>query len=263
VIDPATIAAAIENHINAYLLSFACLPGAELRQDARCSWVDSGVPDVTFNAVVHANFGQGEIDAGIESVLSHFRRVARPVTWHVGPLSRPDDLPCHLEAHGMVHSEDEPGMAVGLDTLVPAPAIPAGLAIKPVEDEAGLRTWIRIWLFGAPEAIRTMYFEALRGRGIGGDLPWRYFVGSLDDEPAAISQLFTASGIASVQYVVTLPQFRRRGIGAAMTHRVLREGRDLGFRVAALTASPIGIGGYRRLGFREYCVFRRYEWFPG
>jgi len=62
--------------------------------------------------------------------------------------------------------------------------------------------------------------------------------------------------------VVTLPEVRRRGIGAAMTLRVLHEARAIGYRVAVLTASPDGIGVYRRIGFREYCLFRRYEWGP-
>lgn len=47
-----------------------------------------------------------------------------------------------------------------------------------------------------------------------------------------------------------------------MTLRVLRDARALGYRVAVLTASPSGIGVYRSLGFREYCLFSRYEWEP-
>jgi len=40
-------------------------------------------------------------------------------------------------------------------------------------------------------------------------------------------------------------------------------GQALGCRLAVLTASDEGIGIYRRLGFREYCRFRRYEWESG
>lgn len=60
-----------------------------------------------------------------------------------------------------------------------------------------------------------------------------------------------------MHYVVTLPEVRRRGIGASMTLRVLREARAMGYRVAVLTTSPDGIGIYRRIGFRAYCWFRR------
>ena len=78
----------------------------------------------------------------------------------------------------------------------------------------------------------------------------------------ATIELFTGAGVASVQYVVTLPAVRRQGIAAAMTRHALRAAGQLGYRVAVLTASPDGFGVYHRLGFREYCRFRRFEWEP-
>ncbi len=138
-------------------------------------------------------------------------------------------------------------------------AIPEGLAIETIRDEAGLKAWVDVWLGGAPAEIRPGMFEVLRQRGLGDDLPWRFFLGRLDGEPAATSELFIGEGVAGVQHVVTLPEQRRRGIGRAMTLHVLRDAQAMGYRVAVLTASPDGIGIYRRLGFREYCWFRRYE----
>jgi len=36
------------------------------------------------------------------------------VTWHVGPSAAPADLGGRLLGHGLVHAEDEPGMAFAL-----------------------------------------------------------------------------------------------------------------------------------------------------
>lgn len=47
-----------------------------------------------------------------------------------------------------------------------------------------------------------------------------------------------------------------------MTHQALRDARRMEFQVGVLTASPDGIGSYRRIGFREYCWFHRYAWEP-
>ncbi len=74
--------------------------------------------------------------------------------------------------------------------------------------------------------------------------------------------LFFAAGVASINWVVTLPQFRRQGIGAAMTLLAAREARSAGYRVGVLTASPLGINIYRRLGFQEYCQVSTYQWSP-
>src|SRR5581483_2422062 len=83
---------AIEENSNAYLLSYAGLPGAHLRQDEHLAWVDSGAAISDFNSVVYARFGPQEVDAGIDSVLTHFRTHERPLTWHIGPSSEPADL---------------------------------------------------------------------------------------------------------------------------------------------------------------------------
>jgi len=58
---------------------------------------------------------------------------------------------------------------------------------------------------------------------------------------------------------VTLLDLRRQGVGAAIT---LAAARDQGYRVAALTASPMGISIYPLLGFRAFCAFSTYEWHP-
>lgn len=261
-IDPATVAATIEANINAYLLSFARLPGATLHDAPESTWVDAGIADATFNAVVRATFDPGGVDAGAASVLAHFRRQARPVTWHIGPTTTPSDLDHSLLAHGMAHSEDEPGMAVELDHLRDDVGTPRGLTIETVRDEQGLEEWVSVWLFPVPSDIRRICLGVLRQRGLGDALPWRYYVGRLDGQPVATAELFVGTGVAAVHYVVTLPEARRRGIGAAMTLHVLREARALGYKVGVLTASPEGIGLYRRIGFQEYCLFRRYEWSP-
>ncbi len=116
--------------------------------------------------------------------------------------------------------------------------------------------------FPVPDSARRLDLDALRRRGLGGDLPWRYYVGRLGGAPVATAELFVGEGVAAVHHLVTLSEVRRRGIGSAMTRRLLGDARALGYRVGVLTASPSGIGNYRRIGFREYCEVRRFEWEP-
>ena len=260
-IDP-NVTVAIEANIAAHLRSFARLPGAVLHDEPSLVWVDSGVPVPTYNSVVHADFAPDAVDARIEEVLVHFRCHARPFTWHLGPSTRPTDLDRALLAHGLTLSDDEPGMAVALGVPDDG-AAPLGLTIKAVRDERDLGAWVDVWLFPLPVDARRLFVDALLVLGLGDDLPWRYYLGRLDGEPVATSMLFAEHGVAGVQYVVTLPAARRLGIGIAMTRRVLDDGQALGCRLAVLTASDEGIGIYRRLGFREYCRFRRYEWESG
>lgn len=258
-IDRLTIAAAIESSINAYHLSFACLPGAVVHDLHDSTWIDSGIPDSTLNWVLGARFSADTVDEGIKSILSHFRRRSSPLTWQIGPSSEPHDLDRHLVVHGLTHDEDEPGMAVEIEHIKAGLPVPDDLAIEPVRDDSRLREWIDLWLFPVPDEVRQVHFDALRARGLGDDSPWRYYIGRLNGTPVATSELFTDGAVAAVHFVVTLPSWRRQGIGSAMTLHVLREAQTAGYRVGVLTASPSGIGAYRRIGFREYCTFRHYE----
>src|SRR5260370_42104524 len=88
-IDPSTIDAAIEANINAYLLSFALLPGAVLHHDPQSIWADSGIASETFDSVGFTHFTPSELDPGLDSGVSHFRRRSLPVTRHVDHASKP------------------------------------------------------------------------------------------------------------------------------------------------------------------------------
>jgi GNAT superfamily N-acetyltransferase len=59
---------------------------------------------------------------------------------------------------------------------------------------------------------------------------------------------------------MTIPEARRRGIGAAITLAGLQEARDSGYRTGVLGSSAAGRSVYAGLGFREFCTIDLYEW---
>lgn len=98
--------------------------------------------------------------------------------------------------------------------------------------------------------------------GLGDSVPWRHFVGWLDGRAVASASLFLAAGVAGLYFVCTAPDFRGRGIGAAISRAALEGARDLGFRRGVLGSSSMGHGVYRRLGFRDVCSVDVWEWPP-
>jgi GNAT superfamily N-acetyltransferase len=121
---------------------------------------------------------------------------------------------------------------------------------------------MRVWGCRAPEEVIGLRLAAYRGLRLGPQSPLRLLLGTRDGEPVATAALLFGGGVAAIEDVVTLPGRRRQGIGAAITLAAARAARDQGYRVAVLTASPMGITIYRRLGFRDYCAFSTYEWHP-
>jgi GNAT superfamily N-acetyltransferase len=68
-------------------------------------------------------------------------------------------------------------------------------------------------------------------------------------EVCATAAVGVLGAYAEVFFVNTVPGWRGRGVGRAMTAAALRAGRARGARSAALDATPAGVPIYRRLGF--------------
>jgi ribosomal protein S18 acetylase RimI-like enzyme len=253
---------AIEANTIGYYLNYRRFAPTEIHDEPGLLWFSTGLALPEFNGVLRTELSPTEADARIAATLAQFERRRLPLIWHLGPSAQPVDLPERLLAHGLTHYEDEPGMAADLQAIDETSDAPPGLRIQPVADEAAFRLWLRVWGYEAPDAALELYFTLYAQLGLGAPQPLQHYLGWLDNAPVATAALFYDAGVVSVQHVVTLPAARRRGIGAAMTLHMLRLARAAGYRIATLTASPLGLNTYRRLGFREYCLFRRYLWQP-
>jgi ribosomal protein S18 acetylase RimI-like enzyme len=67
--------------------------------------------------------------------------------------------------------------------------------------------------------------------------------------------------VAGFFHVSTLPRFRRRGVAWALMCHALRAAQAEGVAFAALTAAPMAVTLYQRLGFVTCCTFD--QWMPG
>ncbi len=235
---------------------------AELYEGPDLTRVITGIPYPLFNGVFGTRLSPKGVDRAIEAAAARFAARRVPALWWVGPASKPDDLGTHLERHGFVHVGEVPGMAVDLETLEEGRPAPAGLSIERVEDEETMRTWARVAWDGTgfPEAGREAFVHLVASLGSASDLSQVCYLGVLDGVPVATSALVTHAGVAGIYAVATLPEARRKGIGAALTLAPLRDAREIGYRVGTLQASAMGFPVYRSLGFRQVCAIGQYRW---
>ena len=234
----------------------------ELHHEPDMIWLSTDIPFYLCNIVGRVQLDTNDINARIDATLTRFKSRGVPMSWWTGPATRPTDLGKYLEAHGLTHVEDYPGMAVDLLTLNVDLSVPPGLTIERVGDVEGLEKWIHPFTIGIgyPDYFAKIIFDSTAALGFGLHLPMRHYVGLLKGEPVACSTLMLGSGVAGIYNVATVPEACRQGIGTTMTLAPLREARTLGYRVAILQSSQMGMGVYRRLGFKEYCKIGMYMW---
>jgi ribosomal protein S18 acetylase RimI-like enzyme len=229
------------------------------------AWAISGVLTPFMNGVFRTRIRRGEtVDRRVEQVIDHAGRRAVPMGWFIMPGTQPADLAASLQAHGFRHDMDDPAMAVDLGTLPLQRPLPEGFDIVEVLDLATLEAWITAWgdSYGATAAHRTSRLAFRRGASFGPGARYRSFLVYLDGRPVATSELFLYDHVAAIFWVGTVPWARHRGLGTAITLAPLLEARRLGYQVGALTASSLGYGVYKRLGFKEMARIPVYVWEP-
>jgi GNAT superfamily N-acetyltransferase len=259
-LSPQALAEATETNQIAFFRLFKRLPSTEMYDDPEMLWFITGIAHPLMNGIAGARLAtlttEG-LDAKIAGTVARLKSRNVPFIWWTGPFSQPKDLGTHLEAHGLKHADDEPGMAIDLRTINESVSWPSNLQIERVRDTRLLRQWSDglTWL---PAPGRKALAELTVEVGFGDNAPLRHYVSFIKGQIVARSTLLLGAGVAGMYMVGTIPEARRQGIGSAMTLVPLLEAREMGYRVGILQSSEMGYNVYRRLGLantaRSACI---------
>jgi GNAT superfamily N-acetyltransferase len=152
-----------------------------------------------------------------------------------------------LKTHDWVIDEEEPSML--LQPIPATPESPAGLDIHHVSTESELDDFLHITKTGR-RWIPSL--EAATDPNVA------LFVGYVDGTPVATSRINIMGDVGDINGVETLPTYRRRGIGTALTWAAVAAGKERGCTAITLSASPMGYPVYLKMGFEPICVYRTY-----
>jgi ribosomal protein S18 acetylase RimI-like enzyme len=259
----ASMARAVEANLFAFFEQLGEWPRVELHDEARCLWTQSDLPFPLFNSVARARLSDGEADADIDARIRQCGDRRVPMLWWTGPSTTPADLGERLERRGFI-MEPAFGMAAALDTLAIEPGADSDLSVETVDDAGALAIWSRVLCdaFSAPQSFGEAFADLAAAMGLDVTSPFRHFLGRVQGEPAATCSVFFGAGVAGIYDVATLPQRRRRGLGAAVTRAAAAEALARGYRMAILHSSTAGAAMYRALGFDEVCLIGQHVWAP-
>ena len=240
----------------------------EAHLDPDVAWAVSPIADTFRNVVVDARFEPADALRRIIEIREAYSRGDTGFVWWVAPFDKPADLGGRLTEAGLTLEGNAPAMAAELDDLPLDEPPPDGLEIVPVTDAGRLREFLTIveadwleWAGGVATPIQRRTLDAFQR-----EIPRRFrsepvalrWLGRVEGRPVATSRVSIGGGVAGLYAILTLPTYRGRGIGRAMTLAALRAAAGIGYRIGVLQSSDLGYGVYQKLGFRELFTYDIY-----
>ncbi len=210
----------------------------------------SGVPTAVCNCIIIKKDDPAQVQEALDTAARWTSESGISVLWWFSPSAWSDQVQQIVDKAGLEPEGTTPAMVLPLDSTAPVP-LPDGLEIAEARGADARRDWARLICAGFGfneeqiEAFSTA--EAAIPEGIF-DEQFRY-VGYLDGKPASGSSLSMRSNLAGIYAVATLPEARKKGLGAAMTRHAVLEGKARGAEAAILQATEIGRPVYERMGF--------------
>ncbi|MFZ0249295.1 MAG: GNAT family N-acetyltransferase [Acidimicrobiales bacterium] len=148
--------------------------------------------------------------------------------------------------------------------LPQAPSID-GVTTRVVDDEAGVRDFISVnaeayATYGMPSDVLVDVFD--EPGAVLADTAASIVVARRNDTPVATAMVYESDGVASLQWVGTVPTERGTGLGALVTVLATNLAFAGGASSCSLQASPMGASVYHRLGYETMYHYEEYVRWP-
>jgi Acetyltransferase (GNAT) domain len=148
---------------------------------------------------------------------------------------------------------------------LPDPVAIEGVTTHVVDDEAGVRDFISVnaeayATYGMPSEVLVDVFD--EPGAVLEDTAATIVVARRGEQPVATAMVYESDGVASVQWVGTLPAQRGTGLGALVTVLVTNFAFAAGASSCSLQASPMGASVYHRLGYETMYHYEEYVRWP-
>lgn len=212
-------------------------------------------PSIIYRASLHKE----NIEVSIETIIKGIEEGIIPEWWVINPESTPDNLKETLLTKGFVClGDDEPGMALCLDDTPKFPECPQYIKVSRVQSSEEFKDWVHTVnkaLHGWELLSTEKYYSWLDADNIV------FYLAYFEGKPVATSATIQNGNKGSIEFVSTLSEYRKRGIGTAVSVTALCGLRDKGVGLVTLRSCNEAISMYEKLGFQTYYnqIIMKYE----
>ena len=194
-----------------------------------------------------------DAESRVAAITEQLKKLDCPGLFWVGPCTLPANLDEILIQNGWVHLASPPAMVIDLESLE-IPQLLEGFQLRRVANEEELSVWHQAIAEGFGMSI-----EVARMFAWNPSEQIRFYTAFLNGDVVGTTALILKNGVAGIYCLSTLPEFRARGIGSALTALPLVEARSEGYHIGTLQSSKMGLPVYLRLGFQEVCKLRMFS----
>jgi GNAT superfamily N-acetyltransferase len=256
---------AIEHNIYEWAKAIQNLEHIEYEEKDEFAKYYSGIPFPMANGVINTNIPSETAEQTIDEIVSFFEERKMPFVWYTGPSSQPHNLKELLINNKLISVGKEPGMAYNLNSLALDTKPIPNLKIVEVGNIEAAKLWADVCFTVAEwpkELMLDLMVNIIISTCLNDNSPHKAFIGYYNDIPIATSYVFFGAGVAGIYNVCTLEEARNKGIGTAMSVKCLQQANEIGYEVAILQSSEMGINVYNNIGFKEYCRLEVFMWSP-
>jgi acetyltransferase (GNAT) family protein len=165
----------------------------------------------------------------------------------------PGDVDAYLTGRGFFPHSALPAMGVDIASLKPT-TLPDGYELVRVGDGDDGEEWVRQFAVGyeLPLGVAQCFSPVALHADTSPESRLQFFAIRRNGKIVCTSTCYLDEGLAGIYCVSTIPEERRKGLGAHATAEPLRLAARLGYRVGILQSSEAGHDLYRSLGFADF-----------
>jgi GNAT superfamily N-acetyltransferase len=239
---------------------FGSQNGCKLIKGKAANWIIT-TPSCWPNMIYNIRFTNGDFIKYVKDITENIRQKKAPPFWIITPETDPG-IEQILENNGMIAIDLLQGMVIDLDDFIiqkqednPIPDV----IIREVTNTDDLLQWIDI--------VNRVIFK---GKKLDPELLLRlsghplihFYTGFLQDTPVATSMSFISFPSAGFYNIATLPSFRKKGLGRALTLYAMMDAFKKGCKTGILHASLMGEPVYAKIGYKHYGQYKVF-WMAG
>jgi ribosomal protein S18 acetylase RimI-like enzyme len=219
----------------------------------RCAAIHTGSSLRACNRVFNTDL---PTDQEVKQIKQFFGDI--PFTW--AAKDGDNALRTMLERHHLSHADSFPAMSLELDNIQERPLID-DVSIHLIEhaDYSALKTWASIFAvsFNANQQachdLLTFFTKQTTPNAM------HLYIAYYQGIPAAVGMALNHDEVATLHWIGTLPDYRKKGLGTAITLKSLHDIQKAGCTHALLLASASGKPLYERMGFKQYMLYHMYK----